>query len=147
MEQKKKVNEKTGAFVKPGNPGAKFKKIYDKMLMKLELPKHVKDQLGISGPAVSASPSEIDPQNPVKEDIKNPPPIPGSIPEEIEGEKDAEKIDYKTFLQNGRYNLIPSFLNMIKNLKKAKREFAIVFRSFGTDIKGAVAEFNAYFGL
>ena len=46
--QKMKIAELIEQFVKPGNPGAKFKKSYDKMLAKLELPKHVKDQIGVS---------------------------------------------------------------------------------------------------
>ncbi len=149
MEQKKKRNEKIEQFVKPGNPGAKFRKIYDKMLARLELPKHVKEQLGLSqttGAPITAAaepPKESPPVNPVKEDIKNPPAIPATIPEEEET-KDAEKMDYKTVLQNGRYQLIPSFFNMVRTLKREKREFAIVFRSFGKDLKPVVAEFNAY---
>ena len=125
-------------FVKPGNSGVKFKKNFDKMLAKLELPKHVKDQLGISqpGPAAEAS------KDPAKEDVKNPPPVPGAIPEEAEVETD-NKIDYLKLLQSGRYHIIPSFFSLVRSLKKAKREFAIVFRSFGIDLKGVVAEFNA----
>eukprot|EP01022_Parablepharisma_sp_SALTPOND_P006343 TRINITY_DN1258_c0_g1_i1.p1 TRINITY_DN1258_c0_g1~~TRINITY_DN1258_c0_g1_i1.p1 ORF type:complete len:615 (+),score=67.56 TRINITY_DN1258_c0_g1_i1:2162-4006(+) len=142
--QKKKRNEKIEVFVKPGNPGAKFKKTYEKMLAKLELPKHVKEQLGVSQVPPAAEPSKEELKDPVKEDVKNPPAVPGTIPEEAEGGKDVENIDYKTLLQNGRYYLIPSFFSMIRSLKKAKREFAIVFRSFGSDLKGAVAEFNAY---
>ena len=47
-EQKKRRYERIEQFVKPGSPGVKFKKIFDKMLTRLELPKHVKEQLGIS---------------------------------------------------------------------------------------------------
>ena len=32
----------------------------------------------------------------------------------------------------------------MNNLKKQKKEFAIVFRSFGTDIKNVVTEFNKF---
>ena len=52
-EQKAKITEKLATFTKPGNPGVKFKKVYDKMLANLELPKHVKEQLGLS-PVVPA---------------------------------------------------------------------------------------------
>jgi len=65
------------------------------------------------------------------------------IPEEAEGGKENETIDYKTLLMNGRYHLIPSFFSLIRSLKKSKREFAVVFRTFGADIKGVIAEFNA----
>ena len=44
-EQKKKIDEKISLFVKPGNPGVKFKKNFDKMIGKLELPKNIKEQL------------------------------------------------------------------------------------------------------
>jgi hypothetical protein len=32
---------------------------------------------------------------------------------------------------------------MMRQLKKAKREFAIVFRTFGSDLPSLVPEFNA----
>ena len=57
-EQKKRISDKLELFIKPGNPGVKFKKVYDKMLAKLELPKHVKEQLGISQAAPSGEKAE-----------------------------------------------------------------------------------------
>ena len=47
-EQKKKRSEKLDVFLTKGNQGAKFKKIYDRMLAKLELSPNIKAQLGIS---------------------------------------------------------------------------------------------------
>ena len=44
----------------------------------------------------------------------------------------------------GKYHLIPSFFRMLIYLKKAKREFAIVFRSFGGDMDNVVFEFNKF---
>ncbi len=56
--QRHKISEKLALFIKPGNPGAKFKKVYDKMLANLELPKHVKEQLGLSPVAGVDKPAE-----------------------------------------------------------------------------------------
>jgi len=44
----------------------------------------------------------------------------------------------------GKYNLIPSFFRTMIYLKKAKQEFAIVFRSFGEDIGNTVYEFDSF---
>lgn len=44
----------------------------------------------------------------------------------------------------GKYHLIPSFFRTIIYLKKAKREFAIVFRTFGKDLENVVFEFNKF---
>jgi hypothetical protein len=65
------------------------------------------------------------------------------IPEEKEEGKDTK--DYKEMLQNGKYYLIPSFFSLMRALKKAKRDYAIVFRTFGSDLSRVVSEFNAYF--
>jgi hypothetical protein len=54
--QRVKIDEKLDLFVKQGNPGAKFKKVFDRMLAKLDLPKHVKDQLGV--PQAVVQPAE-----------------------------------------------------------------------------------------
>ena len=35
-------------FAKPGNPGAKFKNTYEKMLKSVSLPKAAKEELGIN---------------------------------------------------------------------------------------------------
>jgi len=110
-EQEMKIQERINQFVMPDNPGAKFKKNFDKMLSKLELPQHIKDQLNITT---------------TEEEVKN------------------EDIDYLTLLKGGRYYLIPSFFALVKELKNANRDFAIVFRSFGTELKPVIAEFNAY---
>lgn len=59
QEQKNKIQEKIELFTKPGNPGIKFKKIFERLMTRLELPKHVKDQLGIGmGAAPSEKPQE-----------------------------------------------------------------------------------------
>jgi hypothetical protein len=44
----------------------------------------------------------------------------------------------------GKYYLIPSFYRTLIYLKKAKREFGIVFRSFGEDISNVIYEMNLF---
>lgn len=44
----------------------------------------------------------------------------------------------------GKYHLIPSFFRTLIYLKKAKREFAIVFRTFGQDLQNVIFEFNKF---
>eukprot|EP00826_Nyctotherus_ovalis_P053976 TRINITY_DN7048_c0_g1_i1.p3 TRINITY_DN7048_c0_g1~~TRINITY_DN7048_c0_g1_i1.p3 ORF type:complete len:204 (-),score=33.67 TRINITY_DN7048_c0_g1_i1:949-1560(-) len=112
-EQEARIAERIRQFVMPGNPGAKFKKNFDKMLSKLELPEHIKQ----------------------------------SMTEEVKEEKAAEITDYLSLLKGGRHHFIPSFFALIKALMSENREFAIVFRSFDTDLKAAILEFNAYLGL
>jgi hypothetical protein len=104
-----KIQERIAQFVMPGSPGAKFKKNFDKMLSRLELPQHIKEQSNIS-----------------------------QVTEEAKDE------DYLTLLKGGRYHIIPSFFALVKELKKANRNFAIVFRSFGTELEAVMTEFNAY---
>lgn len=135
-EQRKRIEERMENFVKPGNPGVKLKKIHDKMLARLELPKHVKEALGI----VDAPPSGDEPakESQGEEKVEE-----GEAKsEQAANMKDAN--DYKSYIQSGRYFLIPSFFSLMRTLKKAKREFAIVLRGFGQNLKVAVNEFNAY---
>lgn len=47
-------------------------------------------------------------------------------------------------LGDGKYFLIPGFFRLMSSLKKAKREFAIVLRSFGTELADVIREMNAF---
>lgn len=134
-EQRKKIEEKMDNFTKPGNPGTKFKKIHDKLLARLELPKHVKEALGIAD-APPAEPGQEQPKENQEEKVE------ANEAEQVESAKDLN--DYRTYIQSGRYFLIPAFFSLMRTLKKAKREFAIVLRGFGQNLKVAVNEFNAY---
>lgn len=44
----------------------------------------------------------------------------------------------------GKFNLIPSFFRTLIYLKKAKREFSVVFRTFGEDLNNTIYEFNLF---
>ena len=49
----------------------------------------------------------------------------------------------KDCLRSGRYQLIPAFFTMLRYLKKTKRQFGIVFHTFGSELPRVIAEFNA----
>lgn len=44
----------------------------------------------------------------------------------------------------GRHFLLPSFLRCVLRLEEEKRDFRIVFRTFGTDIADVISEFNLF---
>jgi hypothetical protein len=44
----------------------------------------------------------------------------------------------------GKYYIVPSFFWTLIYLKKAKRQFAITFRSFGSEVANAIYEFNLF---
>jgi hypothetical protein len=44
----------------------------------------------------------------------------------------------------GKYHLIPSFFRLLIFLKKQKREFSVIFRTYGSDLEKVVWEFNQF---
>ena len=44
----------------------------------------------------------------------------------------------------GKYFIVPSFFRTLMYLKKQKKEFAVVFRSYGTELDNVVWEFNKF---
>lgn len=44
----------------------------------------------------------------------------------------------------GRYHIIPSFFRMLMFLKKQKKEFAVAFRTFGSELENVVYEYNKF---
>jgi hypothetical protein len=49
-----------------------------------------------------------------------------------------------TMFGEGKYHMIPSFFRMLIYLKKQKREFSVVFRTFGEDLEKCIWEFNQF---
>ena len=47
-------------------------------------------------------------------------------------------------LRGGQVFLLPSFFELVKHLSAEKRDFAIVFRTFGSDLPEIAAEFNLF---
>lgn len=44
----------------------------------------------------------------------------------------------------GKYHLIPSFFRTLIYLKKQKREFSVVFRTYGSELQKVIWEFNQF---
>ena len=106
-------------FTNPGKPGYKFKSLLDKMIRVLSLPKPICEEYNLL------------PDDEKKED--NP----------TDNDEDEKELIRKIF-PSGRMLLIPSFFRMIQELKKNKREFAVVFRTFGHELATVIDEFNLY---
>ena len=51
---------------------------------------------------------------------------------------------WQSLFTEGRVNIVPSFFKLLNGLKKAKREFSIVFRSFGQELPDIIWEFNKF---
>lgn len=67
----------------------------------------------------------------------------------MDDENKKEELTYEQKLMmkmfgEGKYNLIPSFFRTMIQLKKQKREFSIVFRTFGTNLKEIIWEYNQF---
>ena len=125
-QQKIERREKELAFVSTGNPGTRFRKTFDKLLKCLELPKGGKAQLGIT---------EVNPGQPTVEetDIKR------DLPD-----AEAKENAFRHLFNNGKYHLIPSFFKTLIGLRKAKREFSVIFRTFGDELDDVINEFNRF---
>ncbi len=55
----------------------------------------------------------------------------------------GERPECWSLFASGRYHIVRSFFTMVLALKKAGREFSVVFRTFGSDTGPVVSEFNA----
>lgn len=65
--------------------------------------------------------------------------------EEIHAPDDEdEKELIRRIFDSGKMLLIPSFFRLVQELKKNKREFAIIFRTFGNELKDLIEEFNLF---
>jgi hypothetical protein len=131
-------------FARPGGPGARFKTHLDKLFKCLSLPKGAREELGLAGdePLYYNEEEEDRLAKERKEKMAG---------EEPDLEKDAEyerarhlrKMNAALF-GDGFFHLIPSFYRMLMFLKKNKREFAIAFRTFGSDTDNLVYEWNTF---
>jgi len=69
--------------------------------------------------------------------------------EEMEPGKEKKQLsqDQKNLMElfgEGKYHLIPSFFRTLIFLKKQKREFSVIFRTFGEDLEKVKWEFNRF---
>ena len=64
--------------------------------------------------------------------------------ENLEEAKSDDKSNLYELFSEGKCYIMPAFFKAILALKKAKKEFAIVFRSFDNDLSNVIFEFNKF---
>ena len=57
-------------------------------------------------------------------------------------EDDAERNELVELFKDGKYFILPYFFKLLINLKKNKKDFSIVFRTFGEDLSKVIDEMN-----
>jgi len=125
--QKEKRRQEMQSFIKPSGPGIKLKADFDKLNRDINLPKAAIEELG-----VKAGNQREDGNNSMNMD------------DDSKNEYAYNKDPFTEIFKDGKYNILPSFFKMMINLKKMKREFAIVFRSFDTELQNIIYEFNKF---
>jgi hypothetical protein len=130
-------NTKLINFSRPGNPGAKFKGPFEKMMKAIALPKGVKEELNILDDNVG--------DNYV---LQNQPTVAYKADNEVSNSPLSEEEEArltKQLLGEGKYHLLPSFFRTLIFLKKMKKEFSVVFRNYNAqDLQNVIAEFNLF---
>lgn len=111
-------------FTLHGRPGYRFKSVLDKMNKCLTLPKVISEEIGVSKD---------------DEDRESNPDDKPAADEDAEDLKVMQRV-----FKGGRMFLIPSFYRMILALRKAKREFAIIFHTFEDELPDVIDEFNLF---
>ena len=100
----KKAAEKKATFTNHGEPGVKFRPMFDQMLKCLTFTNKAQlKALGIS--KISVNEHDV-PEDPSKEDVHN-------------------------IMRFGRYQFLPSFWHLLFHLAQMKCRFFLVFRTFG----------------
>jgi len=64
--------------------------------------------------------------------------------EEVDQDLQNEFYKWMDLFSEGKYNIVPGFFKLLVYLKKTKRDFAIVFRTFGHDLPDVIWEFNKF---
>jgi len=95
--------EKRSCFTCPGEPGSKFRAMFDQMIKNLQ---HSNKALAKAF------------------DIKK------VILKEEELQEDPAKSEAQNIMRYGRHQILPSFWNLLIQLTKQQRRFSVVFRSF-----------------
>jgi len=122
--QKEKRRELMQNFIKAGGPGIKLKADFEKLNRDINLPKAAIEELGIK------------PTNQKGESV--------DLEDEAKDDYAFNKDPFTEIFKDGKYNILPSFFKMMINLKKLKREFAVVFRSYDTELQNIIYEFNKF---
>ncbi|EAS03685.2 Dpy-30 motif protein (macronuclear) [Tetrahymena thermophila SB210] len=112
-------------FVKTGGVGIKLKPEYDRIMKAISMPKLVAEF--VKNEQAKAE----------KEEDTG-----AQTSQNMFQHLEEDKI-YDLF-QDGKYYMLPSFFKTMINLKKQKREFAIVFRTFGSELQNVIREINSF---
>lgn len=132
------------AFARPGGPGAKFKNQQEKLLKTLGLPKGAKEELGISGEDGTLKVEESEQEEEKKDkDGEESEELDPKAKAELEAKKYEKKMNAILFGE-GKYFMVPSFFRTLMYLKKQKKEFSVIFRSFGTELDPVIWEYNKF---
>ena len=111
----------------------------------MSLPKGAKEELGISGDETLKYDDEEEQKatNLRKERLAEDEELDPEKEAEFERQRHERKMNAALF-GDGFYHLIPSFYRTLMYLKKQKREFSLIFRTFGNDKENFVYEFNRF---
>lgn len=111
------------------------------MIKALTLPKGAREELGISDDGKMQMDEDDDEEqkqlNSEDEDVD-----PAKVAEQARL-KAERKMNAKLFGE-GKYHIIPSFWRLMMYMKKQKREFAVTFNTFGSELENVVYEFNKF---
>lgn len=116
------------------------------MFQALQLPKDCYENLGFAPD--------------IKDKIKNGEPLWNQVSVHADEDEDDAEIDESdkkkskgpsvdekmlmTMFGDGMYHIIPAFYRMLIYLRKTKRDFQILFRTFGIDLEPITYEFNSF---
>jgi len=141
------ITDRLLSFARAGGLASKFKNISEKMLKALNLPKGAKEELNYPPELVEkiqkGEPLWDDKKKQAGEDEDE-----DAEQEENAGAGEAELTEEQKLMMQmfgeGKYHLIPAFFRTLIQLKKQKREFAVVYRTFGKDLDHVIWEFNQF---
>lgn len=127
-EQNKKIREdRVQGFAEKGALGGKFRSTRERMLKALNLPKGAKEELNYAPSVVDKIMNGL----PLWDEAEEKNDDAGEDDSKATGRLTDEQKNLLTMFGEGKYHLIPSFFRTLIFLKKQKREFAVLFRTFG----------------
>ena len=110
------------------------------MLKALSLPKGAREELGIGEDGSMPTEDDDEEEKAANEDEEDEDPAKVAEQARIKAERKMNN----TLYDGGKYHLIPSFYRLLMYMKKQKREFAVVFHTFGDELDNVVYEFNKF---
>ena len=140
-EQNRKIREdRVQGFAEKGALGGKFRSTRERMLKALNLPKGAKEELNYAPSIVDKVMNGL----PLWDEAEEKNDDAGEDDSKATGRLTEEQKNLLTMFGEGKYHLIPSFFRTLIFLKKQKREFGVLFRTFGKELDKIVWEFNRF---